>query len=83
MAYQWSEHGGEKQWTTAKAMSLKLGRGGEQSRGCRGIFLFTRREIRYAFAKLTSFLLGALKVFLGDVVSGESFLAAFFLSVMR
>lgn len=45
--------------------------------------LFTRREIRYAFAKLTSFLLGALKVFLGDVVSGELFLAAFFLSVMR
>lgn len=82
MAYQWSEHGGEKQWTNAKAMNLKLGRGGEQSGGCRGIFLFTRRKIRYAFAKLTSFLLGALKVILGDVVSGESFLAAF-LSVMR
>lgn len=45
-------------------------------------FLFTRCEIRYAFAKLTSFLLGALKVFLGDVVSRELFLAAF-LSVMR
>lgn len=55
-----------KQWTPTKPMHLKR----EQ---CRrewnwGIFLSTRHEIGYAFAKFMFFLLGTLKVILGGTL---------------